>query len=77
MPRPVTRLEAAWMIVWAARLTPVRDPSITDLIMEQDRLVVGALLRAGVATGHSGRFMPDRALTRAEAVKMLAAIVSS
>ena len=72
--RHVTRLEAARMIVRAAGLTPNTDESFSDVTDDDARGIVGALVRAGIAAGHDGRFDPDRPLTRAEAAIMLAAL---
>jgi hypothetical protein len=72
--RPVTRLEAARMIVRAAGLAPFNGVSFSDVTDGDAREIVGALVRAGIAAGHDGLFEPDRPLTRAEAALMLAAL---
>jgi subtilisin family serine protease len=70
----ITRIEAAAMIARAKNLRggKVGFSDVADPAMQQ---YASAVAEAGVATGQDGRFEPQRALTRGEAAKMIAAIL--
>jgi subtilisin family serine protease len=73
--RPISRMEAARMLVNAVGLEPAESPTFTDVQDARERGIVAAIARAGIATGQGTRFMPHRALTRAEAAKMISLVL--
>jgi subtilisin family serine protease len=73
--RPITRMEAAWMIVRAARLKETDPANFPDITQLNDKIVAGMLVENGIASGNNGKFLPGNFLTRAEAAKMLSAIM--
>ena len=76
--RPVSRIEAARMIVRAAGLPAGgRANKFRDIANGDEQTLAAALVQAGVARGDGGKFFPYRQLTRAEAAKMLAAVLST
>jgi Bacterial Ig-like domain (group 1)/S-layer homology domain/Glucodextranase, domain B len=73
--RAVSRYEASTMIVRAASLVPSETSAFSDIADPVERLMIGAIVKAGIASGQNGAFGPHRALTRAEAAKMLEKIL--
>jgi hypothetical protein len=59
------------MIVRAANLAPTETTAFSDVADSVERQVIGAIVKAGIASGQNGAFAPYRALTRAEAAKMV------
>jgi hypothetical protein len=72
--RPITRIEAARMLLRASGFRTAKAESFTDLTGDDDR-IASSLRLAGIMQGVSGRFYPDRMLTRAEAAKIVATAV--
>lgn len=73
--RPISRIEAARMLVKALGLKPAERPMFTDVEDAAERGVAAAIAHEGIATGQGTLFMPHRTLTRAEAAKMISAIL--
>lgn len=73
--RPVSRYEASVMIVRATNLAPTETTAFSDVADSVERQVIGAIVKAGIASGQNGTFAPYRALTRAEAAKMVEKII--
>lgn len=73
--RPVTRLEAAKMISRAKGLSASTTCAFSDLGGHADGGYACALYNAKIASGQGGQFLPWQYLTRAEAAKMLAALL--
>ncbi|MEO8380315.1 MAG: S-layer homology domain-containing protein, partial [Acidobacteriota bacterium] len=71
---PISRIEAATMIARAKKLSGTKA-QFTDISDPFQHQYASAVADAGIANGQGGRFEPSRALSRAEAAKMLAMIL--
>jgi len=73
--RPITRMEAARMIVRASGLAASGDAGYSDVAPGDEMGIAAALSAAGIASGQDGRFRPEDLLTRGEAAKMVAGVL--
>jgi hypothetical protein len=71
---PISRIEAATMIARAKKLSGSKA-QFTDISDPLQHQFASAVADAGIANGQGARFEPSRALSRAEAAKMLAMIL--
>ena len=72
--RPITRMEASWMTIRAARLSESQSANFSDIENPIDKIVAGMMVENGIMNGNNGRFLPNGHLTRAEAAKLVAKV---